>query len=238
MDLRLERDVLPDSNHVQLEFMSDKSLGLGIRELRSFWKDSGFEVQDSGSGSFRDFGGTMPLCDAVNENPHARFEFYDSGFGFRVSGSGFRVPGFRFRVLGSGFRASSSRFRFQVAGRVCSCRVPSRWDTADHSSFGFLVSSTKNRVHGFRHKVSGGVRVAGVGPISTARSMRAFMPGIDDSTPSSPKRFVTPYLVARNDSKCDANVSRSYLPGSVSPSSVGSHLTHLLTLSLKLAFDI
>jgi len=132
--------------------------------------------------------------------------FLVSGFGFRVSGFGFRVDGFgsrlrgRFGISGSHldgtpptraakpFRVSGSRFR-----------VPKIGFTVSGIKFGLRVHGLKGRVEGSRFesggftvhglRVCGGVRGAGMGPISTARSMRAFMPGIDDSTPSSPKRF-------------------------------------------------
>mmetsp|Transcript_47381 Transcript_47381/g.111708 ORF Transcript_47381/g.111708 Transcript_47381/m.111708 type:complete len:218 (-) Transcript_47381:498-1151(-) len=48
-------------------------------------------------------------------------------------------------------------------------------------------------------------------PISTALSIMALTPGMVDSTPSRPKRLVTPYLVARKDSKCVAKTRRSYM---------------------------
>mmetsp|Transcript_54603 Transcript_54603/g.114072 ORF Transcript_54603/g.114072 Transcript_54603/m.114072 type:complete len:200 (+) Transcript_54603:2249-2848(+) len=46
-------------------------------------------------------------------------------------------------------------------------------------------------------------------PSSTARSMSALRPGMRASTPSSPKRFVVLYFVARKDSKVTAKVRRS-----------------------------
>mmetsp|Transcript_34726 Transcript_34726/g.88899 ORF Transcript_34726/g.88899 Transcript_34726/m.88899 type:complete len:241 (-) Transcript_34726:472-1194(-) len=46
-------------------------------------------------------------------------------------------------------------------------------------------------------------------PPSTAVSMQDFIPGMKASIPSRPKRFVTPYLVARKLSKFVANTSLS-----------------------------